>query len=211
LGVLTISRQYGSGGSVIARRVAERLGWTIIDSEFVDRVAERAGLTPEEVAAREERTASLMERLATTLAVSSPELFLASADLSPETPRSATDIARITEAVIGEAADHGNVVLVGRGAQACLARRERTLHVRIIAPREVRIRTIAQRLNLDDEAAEQTVDERDHERKEYVRTHYQRDWHDPSNYHLVVNSALLSYDGATDLIADAVETLLLRH
>lgn len=210
MGVLTISRQYASGGSVIARRVAERLGWTIIDSEFVDRVAERAGLPPEEVAAREERTASLMERLATTLAVSSPELFLASADLSPETTRSATDIARITEAVIEEAADHGNVVLVGRGAQACLARREGTLHVRIIAPHDVRVRTAAERLDLDETAAEHIVHERDDARKEYVRTHYQRDWNDPANYHLIVNSALLTYDGATDLIVDAVETLKLR-
>ena len=48
--VITVSRQYGSGGSVIAKMVADRLDWTIVDNDFVDRVAERVGLPPEEVA-----------------------------------------------------------------------------------------------------------------------------------------------------------------
>ena len=68
----------------------------------------------EEVAQREERVTSLIERLANTLAVSSPELFLATSGISPESSRSSDDIVRMTEAVIQEAADHGNVVLVGR-------------------------------------------------------------------------------------------------
>jgi cytidylate kinase len=203
LGVITVSRQYGSGGSVIAKMVADRLGWTIVDNEFVDRVAERVGLPPEEVAEREERVAGLIERLATTLAISSPELFIATGDLSPDTAKSSTEIVQMTEAVIQEAAEHGDVVLVGRGAQAYLANRDATLHVRIVAPREERVRAAARRLDVSEKEAERTVDTRDHERKEYVHTHYQRDWDDPSNYHLIVNSALVSYDGAADLVVAA--------
>ena len=86
--VITVSRQYGSGGSVIAKMVADRLDWTIVDNDFVDRVAERVGLPPEDVAEREERVATLIERLASTLAISSPELFIATSDLSPEVTRS---------------------------------------------------------------------------------------------------------------------------
>ncbi len=203
MGVITVSRQYGSGGSVIAKMVADRLGWTIVDNEFVDRVAERVGLPPEEVAEREERVAGLIERLATTLAISSPELFIATGDLSPDTAKSSTEIVQMTEAVIQEAAEHGDVVLVGRGAQAYLANRDATLHVRIVAPREERVRAAARRLDVSEKEAERTVDTRDHERKEYVHTHYQRDWDDPSNYHLIVNSALVSYDGAADLVVAA--------
>ena len=206
--VITVSRQYASGGSAIAKQVADRLGWTIVDHEFVDRVSERVGLPPDEVAQREERVASLIERLVNTLAVSSPELFLIAADPVHETTRSSDDIVRMTEAVIQEAAELGNVVLVGRGAQAYLAHSDDTLHVRIVALRKVRIRTTAQQLGLGEKEAERTVDRRDNERRDYVRTHYQRNWDDSCNYHLVVNSALMSYDGAADLIVGAAKRIL---
>jgi len=203
LRVITVSRQYGSGGSVIAKMVADRLGWTIVDNDFVDRVAERVGLPPEEVAEREERVATLIERLASTLAISSPELFIATSDLSSEATRSSGEIVQVTEAVIQEAVEHGNVVLVGRGAQAYLANRDAMLHVRIVAPRADRVRAAARRLDVSKKEAERTVATRDQGRKEYVHTHYQRDWNDPCNYHLIVNSALVSYEGAADLIVAA--------
>src|SRR5437879_4765631 len=77
--VITITRQYASGGSDIARLVAVGLDWTVIDNEFVDQVAQRAGLSAAEVAQREERAPGLLERLARTLAVASPEMFISSA------------------------------------------------------------------------------------------------------------------------------------
>ncbi len=183
--------------------VAERLGWTIVDDAFVDRVAERVGLPREEVAQREERVASLIERLANTLAVSSPELFLATSDISVESRQSSDNIVRMTEAVIQEAADHGNVVLVGRGSQAKLDHRDDTLHARVVAPRDARIRAACKRLNVETREAERIVDTKDNERKDYVRIHYQRNWDDAANYHIVVNSALMSYEGAVDLIVEA--------
>jgi cytidylate kinase len=207
LGVITVSRQYASGGSAIAKMVAERLGWTIVDNDFVDRVAERVGLPPEEVAQREERVASLIERLANTLAVSSPELFLTTNDISAESRQSSDDIVRMTEAVIQEAADHGNVVLVGRGSLAKLDHREDTLHARVVAPRDARIRAACKRLNVETKEAERIVDTKDNERKDYVRAHYHRDWNDAANYHIVVNSALMSYEGAVDIIVEAARKL----
>jgi len=76
MAVITITRQYGAGGSLVAQLVAERLGWTVIDNEFISEVARRAGLPAEEVAAREERAPSMIERLAAALAVSAPEMFV---------------------------------------------------------------------------------------------------------------------------------------
>jgi hypothetical protein len=70
--LITITRQYASGGSDIALLVARSLSWTVIDNEFVDEVARRAGLPAAEVAQREERAPGLLERLARTLAVASP-------------------------------------------------------------------------------------------------------------------------------------------
>src|SRR2546428_7858270 len=77
--VITVTRQYGSGGSDIARLVAERLGWELVDNQFVEAVARRAGVPPDEVAQREERAPGLLERLAPTLAAAPPQVFIAPA------------------------------------------------------------------------------------------------------------------------------------
>src|SRR2546427_10435790 len=77
--VITVTRQYGSGGSDIARLVAERLGWELVDNQFVEAVARRAGVPPDEVAQREERAPGLLERLARTRAGASPARVIAHA------------------------------------------------------------------------------------------------------------------------------------
>src|ERR1041385_1533985 len=75
--VITITRQYASGGAAVARQVAAALAWTVIDNEFVDEVARRAGLTPATVAEHEERAPGLLERLARPLPGPSPRPFIA--------------------------------------------------------------------------------------------------------------------------------------
>src|SRR3989442_9530 len=115
--VITITRQYASGGSEVARLVAAELGWDVIDNEFVDEVARRAGLPPDAVAQREERAPGLLERLAHTLAAGSPEMFIATAGVPRVEPDEAA-IVQVTERVIAEAAAQGRIVLVGRVAPA---------------------------------------------------------------------------------------------
>src|ERR1051326_6338499 len=75
--VITITRQYASGGAAVARQVAAALAWTVIDNEFVDEVARRAGLTPATVAEHEERAPELLERLRPPPPVASPPRVLA--------------------------------------------------------------------------------------------------------------------------------------
>jgi len=200
--VITISRQYGSGGSDIAKLVAGRIGWTLIDNEFVDRVAKRAGCTTEEVQQQEERVPTLIERLARALTVSAPEMFAAAADppvaLPPE-----DRIVRLTEAVIAEAVQQGDVVMVGRGAQAYLAEREQTLHVFIAGPRDLRVAEAVRRLGGTAEGAAKQLDGVDEGRRRYVKTHYDREWDDPAGYDLVVNTGRFGYEAAADLIVEA--------
>ena len=200
---VTISRQYGAGGSEVARRVAEQLGWTVVDNEFVGAVAAQAGVPVEAVATHEERVPSLMARLARALAISSPETFVPLAATGGE-PDEANLVA-VTERVIREAAAGGRVVLVGRGAQALLADAadQEGLHVYVTAPRAERVRVIAERLELPEAEAARTVDGTAADRDRYVQRHYRRRRDDPANYHLVVNTALLGYDGAADLVGAA--------
>src|SRR5205809_7194488 len=197
--VITITRQYASGGSEVARLVAGALGWTVIDNEFVDQVAERAGLPAAEVAQREERAPGLLERLARTLAVASPEMFLASA-AAPRVEQDETTIVKMTERVIAEAAAHGRAVLVGRGAQALLARRPDALHVYVVASKPWRMQLAVRRLGADPATAERVVDDTDRQRDQYVKTYYGRQRQDLGNYDLVVNTERLAIEGAAQLI-----------
>jgi cytidylate kinase len=202
MAVVTISRQYGAGGSEVGRRVAAQLGWTVIDNEFVSAVAAQAGLPAEAVAAHEERVPSLIVRLGRALAASSPEMFVpGAAPAEPEEER----LVAVTERVIQEAAAHGRVVLVGRGGQALLAGtpEPEALHVYVTAPRAARVRVVMERLGLPEVEAARTVDTTDADRDRYVQRYYRRRRDDPSNYHLVVNTALLGYDGSADLVVAA--------
>jgi cytidylate kinase len=205
--LITISRQYGAGGSEVARRVAAALGWRVVDNELVEEVAARAGLPAQDVAEWEERAPSFAERLARTLAASTPELFPGSLPGGTLPKLQEADLVRITESVVAEAAAKGRLVLVGRAAPAVLAQERDSLHVKLIAPRPYRIQAAAQRLGVDLQKAAGVVDESDSTRARYHRQYYHRDWNDPVHYHMVLNSEALGLDGATDLIVHRARAL----
>ncbi len=197
--VITVTRQFGSGGSEIARLVADALGWEVIDNEFVDAVALRAGLPAAEVAQREERAPGLLERVARTLAVASPEMFMTVAT-APAVERDEATLVSMTERVIAEAAAQGRVVLVGRGAQAVLAQQPDALHVYVVASRAWRIKLAVERLGVDAANAGKVVDETDRRRDDYVTTYYGRARQDLANYDLIVNAEKLGFEGAAGII-----------
>jgi len=203
--LVTITRQYASGGSEVARLVAERLGWTLIDNEFVDQVARLAGVSRDEVARREERAPGLLERLARTLAVASPEMFITTAGAPAPVEADEVTLVKMTERVIAEAAAEGRVVLVGRGAQAVLASRPNALHVYLVASRQFRRQLAVEKLGVDPSNVDKTMQETDRQRDEYVKTHYNRDRQDLTQYDMVLNAERLGFEGAAELIVTEVK------
>ncbi|HYK11803.1 MAG TPA: cytidylate kinase-like family protein [Gemmatimonadales bacterium] len=201
--LITITRQYAAGGSEVAKHVAAELGWTVIDNEFVDEVARRAGLTPDEVAQKEERAPGLLARIARTLAAGSPEMstgeFAATTAL-PDAEAEEATIVKLTERVITEAATHGRAVLVGRGAQAVLARRPNALHVYLVGPKAWRMEMAVEHLGVAREDVEKVLDETDRDRDRYVKAHYGRHRADANNYDMVLNTARLSFRGAAEVV-----------
>lgn len=200
--IITISRQFGAGGSEVAERVAKALGWQLVDNELVEQVASRAGMSPEEVARREERAPSFVERLTRTLAAQNPELV-------PPQDGTVKDIeekslVRITESVVSELARQGRVVFVGRAAPAVIGLQADALHVKLVAVRAFRAERIRERFDLSLEEAEKRLDEVDGQRARYHREYYQRNWSDPVNYHLTINTGLLGFDAAADVILGRV-------
>ena len=204
MSVVTITRQYGSGGSSVAQLVAQSLGWTLVDNEFVEQVAARLGLPKETVAAHDERAPSLMERLVRALGTGSPEVFVPAGENAEEPTEE--HIVRVTKRVIAEAAQHGRAVLVGRGAQAVLAQATPgdAFHVYVVAPRADRLREVVKRLSLDEKAAAHEIDRIDADRDRYVEKWHGRKRQDPAGYHLIVNTGLLGYEGAARIVTEAV-------
>jgi cytidylate kinase len=196
--IITISRQFGAGGSAVAARTAAALGWSLVDNEIVDQVALRAGLSPAEVAQHDERVPTFVERLSRTLAVSSQEFAMP----VPDVPSALDEpsLVRITQAVVKEAASHGRVVLVGRAAPVVLGQQESTLHVRLVAPLDFRIRQVMDREQVDAKHAEKMIGEIDVRRAKYHREYYDRDWEDPLHYQMVLNVGVLGVDAAAALV-----------
>ncbi|MEO5825219.1 MAG: cytidylate kinase-like family protein [Gemmatimonadales bacterium] len=202
--LITISREVGAQGSVLAGLVATRLGWQLIDNEVIEEVARRAGLTPADVAQREERGPTFAERLARALVAATPEV-LAPMDIDAPEAEEAR-LVRITEQVVADACAATNVVMVGRAAVAVIGRRDGALHVKVVASPDHRAAIIAQRDGVSREDAARRVRNNDAHRARYHRQWYDRDWHDPHNYHLVVNTEWLGLDRAVDLIVGAVRS-----
>jgi len=196
--LITISRQYGAGGSAVARLVADALSWTLVDNEFIKQVAQRAGLPPEEVANREERVLSFVERLSLMMASSAPELF------PPETgtaeDRDEVMVVRMTERLVAELEDEGRAVLVGRAAPAVLGQECDAVHVKLVAPVAFRLEQACRRLSLDPKEAREVLKRTDKNRARYHREYYDRDWDDPANYDMVLNTGRLQFDGAAAVI-----------
>ena len=177
----------------------------LVDNEFVDQVARLAGLPRDEVARREERAPGLLERLARTLTVASPEMFITTGEHPVPVETEEETLVKMTERVIAEAATEGRVVLVGRGAQALLATRPNALHVYVVASKPFRRKVAIERLGVDPASVDKIIDETDQHRDQYVKTHYGRDRQDLTQYALVLNAERLGFDGAADVIVGEVK------
>ena len=200
--LITISREYGAGGSSVARAIAERLGWKLVDNQLVEEIARRAGLTTAEAQERVERSPTFVERLIRALAASNPEL-LTPASVQPPDAADA-QLQQITEQVVSEAASN-HAVLVGRAASAVIGRREDALHVKLVGSLEYRRQVIADRLSVSLDDAARKIRDVDAHRAEYHRKWYGRDWADAHNYHLVINVGWVGMDRAAALVVGLVK------
>lgn len=196
--IVTVSRQYGSGGSQVAAHIARSLGWSLLDNALIDAVAERLGTTRDEVQAREERVPSLAQRLADAMALGSPEMLPPIVDAS--LPPSDEQLLEVTRRVIAEAVAAGPVVLVGRGAQSMLAERDDALHVFCYAPKPALVARAMERLGIDAHAAQKAVEETNRNREQYVKKYWNRSWLAHENYHLCVNTDWFGIEGAAELV-----------
>lgn len=204
MGSVTISASFGSRGERIGRGVAERLGVAFLDRAIPVAAAQRLQLAEEASEAFDERAPSFWQRLVasfsgleTALAVAGPSVEDFS---SPEAFRAAT------EAVLREAADGPGAVILGRAGMVVLQDRRDVLRVRLDGPVEARIgQAVAE--GLEEAAARQLQRELDGVRERYANYFYRANQHDPSLYHLVLDSTALSAEVCVELIVRAARAV----
>lgn len=198
--IVTISNEYGCGARVIAEAAAQALGYRFIDKELPVVVAKRLFTSPQAVDAAEDTNRNLGERLISGLEAGTPELAL-----STEVPASFDrDVFRAVQEAVREFAAGGNIFLFGRGANAVLGRREDVLRVFMHAPRDWRIRHIAEAGHVDERTAIAEIDRIDKARRAYMREYYDVDWGDPRFYDLSIDTARFGQEHSTGLIVHAV-------
>ncbi len=199
---VTVSREYGSGGGEVAARLAERLGWRLVDHEVVTQIAQRLGVEEEDAAAHDEHAESWVVQFLSTMQSVGPMVALPSNLTFPPDEAAYT---RALRDVVHGAVLAGQVVIIGRGSQIILRGRRDTLHVRIVAPLDLRIAYVALRENLTRAAAQQRIAQKDMERRRYLSTTYRDVPDDAHLYDLILNTAVLDLDSCASLIQVALE------
>ncbi len=185
-----ISRETGAGGGTIARMVAGRLGWKAYDSEILEAISQRMGLSPEEVQSLDELAPSMVQDWILPLR----EEYYAPQEAYLD------HLAKLIEA-IGRS---GNAIIVGRGSNFMLPRSE-ILSVRIIAPIKARAARLAERTGVSTRTARRAAYDLDKRRNQFIRTMHRLDQADPHNYDLVLDSDRLGVTIASEIIIRAVE------
>jgi CMP/dCMP kinase len=197
--VVTIAREHGSGGQEIARRAAAALGFRLVDRSLLEEVARRAELAPEDAEVYDERVNPWMVQIAKALAAGSADSYAAA--MRGAAPDSDL-LVELTRRVVIETAQEGGAVILGRGAQCILGRREDALHVFVFAPVEDRVARLVGREG-GESGAIAAIEKADRARAEYVRHYYGCDRTSLALYDLLINSRM-GVDAAVRLIVCAV-------
>jgi cytidylate kinase len=183
--VLTVNREFGSGGGRIAQTIAGWLGWKLLDRDIIDAIAYAAHVDPKVVRHYDEHVDSWLRRI-NQQAMRSAALA-AGLELGEDSVFDADEMVKLTQKIVEEAWSEGNCVIVGRGAQCILQHKSDVYHVFVYAPHKERILRLRNRLekgaNLEQRI--RTVDE---ERAKYLQQYFGKSWCNLHLYDLMISS-----------------------
>jgi cytidylate kinase len=200
--IVTIEREYGSGGGEIAQLLAKQLGWKLWDQLLTAEIARLADCPKSVVEVREERRDPLYYRLFKSFLRGSYEGSINAHKLKVVDSES---ILKFTQLVVQHAAKRGNSVIVGRGSQHFLRGRSDTLRIFLYAPREEKVRRLLAR-GKNEKEAEELVDTVDQERADFIQKYFNVEWPDRAIYHSMFNTAI-GDDAVIRMILDLMKTM----
>ena len=188
--VVTVSREPGSGGRIVAKGIAERLGLDLFHREIIQQMAQSAHISARLLETLDEKGLSVLEDWVSTLVNERhlwPDQYL-----------------QHLMKVIGTIGKHGRAVIVGRGANFILPP-EGIFRVRILAPLEMRVQNVARDFDVPVEEAKRRVLRTESARRAFVRKYFHADISDPVNYDLMINTGALSIEAAEKTVMGALE------
>lgn len=190
LQVITVSREPGSGGQLVAAGIAEKLGLDLFHQEVIHEMAKSTQAETRILETLDEKRLSILEDWISSL--------IHKRHIWPD------EYLQHLMKVIGTIGKHGKAVIVGRGANFILPP-EKRFRVRVIAPRKDRISNVAREFNVDMEEAQRHVIKTESERRAFIRQYFNADISDPLNYDLVINTKTSSMDAAARAVCGIIE------
>jgi cytidylate kinase len=190
ISVITISREPGSGGNVLAKLLAEKLNFDLFYQEVVHEIAESARVSARLLETLDEKGVSVLEDWISSL-------------VHKEYLWSDQYLQHLMK-VIGTIGKHDQAVIVGRGANFILPPDKR-LSVRLVAPLETRVKNVAKDFNVGTEEARRRVIRTDSDRRAFIRKYFNSDIENPLNYDMVLNTGTLSIGTAMEAIKRAMD------
>jgi cytidylate kinase len=181
MAVITVSRQLGSLGTEIAGEVAKRLNYAFAEKEQIGKMLVGYGFPELEVEKFDEKRTPPWDYLSIKR----------------------TKFLHLIRAVIYGLASQDNVVIVGRGGQVLLQDLPGALHVRVIAPFEVRVKRLIKGGQVDEKQAIGILRRSDYDSFGYMQSFFHVDWNNPELYNLLINSAKFPVEGAVQMIIDS--------
>lgn len=198
--IITVSREYGAGGSELAALLGTRMGWRVLDHELIQQLARRLECETTEIAALSEHPPSFLDRLASSGLVTAPESAFHAGPWSTDADR----LAALTREVLLEEAEQPQLIVVGHGANCLYRDRPDVLRVRVAAPPDVRIRRVMERTGAAPQQAAADVRHRDADRQHYLQRYYHTSVSDPCAYDLQINTGTVPLDTAAAMIVSLI-------
>lgn len=187
--VITVSREYGSGGRYVGRLIAEKLGIKLYDKEFIEKVAEKTGFSEEYIESNEQKRDALavLNNGFYSEFNNSDELFIEESKL------------------IKEVAEKESCVIIGRCADFILKDMENVIKVFIHSNMEDKIKRATEIYGLDKAKAEKEIKRIDKQRANHYKYYTEKEWNDSANYDISINSDTLGVEKTAELICQIVE------
>jgi len=188
--IITVSREPGSGGSIIAKNLADKLEFDLFHQEVLHEMAKSANISEQLLKTLDEKGLSILEDWISSLVRDRhlwPDQYL-----------------KQLMKVIGAIGEHGHAIIVGRGANFIL-QPDNCIRVRIISPQKVRIQHVTNSFKIPEDEAKRRVIRTESDRRAFIRKYFNAEIADPVNYDIVINTGTLNMDDVTSAIAAVIE------
>ena len=199
--VITIGRQYGSGGREVGHKLAELLGCKCYDQDLIVMAAKRSGISEEALALADEQASS---SLLYTLAMGASMIYTSTTPMAVPI----NDALFIAQSeIIRELSETETCVIVGRCADYILEERDDCLHVFIHADKEIRAKRIVEKYGETPDVPEKRLNDKDKKRRNNYKYYTDREWGMSQNYDISLDSGALGLEKCADIIVDLAKNL----